>query len=154
MLKLSPGDPAPDFTLTSHNEGELNLAWYRGRRNVILAFYPGDWTPLCSSQIPEYGLLLDQFEKYDGQLLAVSVDSVPCHRAWAKSLGGVSFPLMSDYFPHGEVCLKYGVLQEHGHCDRVVFLIDKTGIIRFIDYPDMNLQPNNDELLQKLAELK
>lgn len=121
---------------------------------MVLAFYPGDWTPVCSSQIPEYGRLLDKFDKYDCQLLGISVDSVPCHRAWARSLGGVNFPLMSDYFPHGEVSGKYGVMLDHGYCDRVVFLIDKKGVIRYIDHPDINLQPNNDELLQKLSELK
>ena len=93
---LKVNDPAPDFTLNTHNEGELNLAWYQGRKNVVLAFYPGDWTPVCSNQIPEYQRLLEKFEKNDCQLLCISVDSVPCHKAWAKSLGGLSFPLMAD----------------------------------------------------------
>ena len=90
QVELKVGDPAPDFTLPSHNEGELNLAWYQGRRNVVLAFYPADWTPVCANQIPGYQAVLDKFEQCDAQLLAISVDSIPCHRAWAKSLRSIT----------------------------------------------------------------
>ena len=100
---LKVGDVAPDFTLPTHNEGRLNLHWYRGRKNVVLAFYPGDWTPVCTAQIPEFQSLLEKFNDQSTQVLGISVDSVPCHVAWAKSLGGISFPLMADYYPHGEV---------------------------------------------------
>lgn len=147
-------DPAPDFTLPTHNEGELNLAWYQGRKNVVLAFYPGDWTPVCATQVPEYQKLIEQFEKYDCQLLCVSVDSVPCHKAWAKSLGGLSFPLMSDYYPHGEVARKYGVFTERGYSGRAVFLIDKKGIIRYIEHVDLARLPDNGRLFEELAKLQ
>ncbi|MFZ5981033.1 MAG: redoxin domain-containing protein [Candidatus Zixiibacteriota bacterium] len=146
-------DPAPDFTLPTHNEGELNLAWYRNRKNVVLAFYPGDWTPVCSTQIPGYQEIYDQFEKYDCQLLGISVDSIPCHIAWAKSLGGLSYPLMSDYYPHGRVAKMYGVLTERGYADRVVFLIDKAGIIRYIQKVKPVELPDNDALLAQLSRL-
>ena len=84
-VALKVGDEAPDFTLPTHNEGELNLAWYRGRKNVILAFYPADWTPVCSSQIPAYVKLQDQFDRLNSQLLGISVDSIPCTIACAPS---------------------------------------------------------------------
>lgn len=150
---LHVNDPAPDFTLPTHNEGELNLAWYRNRKNVVLAFYPGDWTPVCSTQIPGYQEIYDQFEKYDCQLLGISVDSIPCHIAWAKSLGGLSYPLMSDYYPHGRVAKMYGVLTERGYADRVVFLIDKAGIIRYIQKVKPVELPDNDALLAQLSRL-
>ncbi len=151
MIRLEVNTPAPDFTLLSHNEGELNLAWYQGRKNVVLAFYPGDWTPVCATQIPEYQKVIYRFEEYDCQLLCISVDSVPCHKAWAKSLGGLSFPLMSDFYPHGEVARKYGVLTERGYAARAVFLIDKKGIIRYIEHVDLARVPDNERLFEQLA---
>ena len=150
---LSVGDDAPDFTLATHNEGELNLAWYRGRKNVVLAFYPGDFTPVCATQVPEYKAVIDKFEKYNAQLLAISVDSVACHTAWAKSLGGLSFPLMSDYYPHGEVAGKYGVLNKKGYAERTVFLIDMEGKIRWIENLEPFELPDNDELFRQLEKL-
>ena len=143
---LKVGATAPDFTLMTHNEGQLNLAWYRGRKNVILAFYPGDWTPVCSTQIPGYMPLVEFLEAHDCQLLGISVDSTACHIAWAKSLGGLAFPLMSDYYPHGEVARKYGVLSEKGYTERAVFLIDKAGVIRYVEKVHPAQMPDNDAL--------
>jgi len=153
-VELEINNPAPDFTLPTHNEGELNLAWYQGRKNVVLAFYPGDWTPVCATQIPEYQKIIDRFEQHDCQLLCVSVDSVPCHKAWARSLGGLSFPLMSDFFPHGKVASKYGVLTDRGYASRAVFLIDKQGIIRYIERVDLARLPDNNRLFEELAKLR
>jgi peroxiredoxin len=150
---LKVGDPAPDFTLMTHNEGELNLGWYQGRNNVVLAFYPGDWTPVCSTQIPGYMPLMEFFEAHDCQLLGVSVDSPACHTAWAKSLGGLAFPLMSDYYPHGVVGRRYGVLSSKGYLDRAVFLIDKQGIIRFIERVHPAQMPDNEKLKEAILKL-
>jgi peroxiredoxin len=150
---LKVGDAAPDFTLPTHNEGELNLAWYQGRKNVVLAFYPGDWTPVCTAQIPGYQGVLDEFEKYNCQILGISVDSVPSHIAWARSLGGISFPLMSDYYPHGRVAQLYGVLSHRGYAERAVFLIDIEGTIRYIEKVPPAELPDNTELFRHLARL-
>jgi peroxiredoxin (alkyl hydroperoxide reductase subunit C) len=152
--KLKVGDPAPDFTLMTHNEGALNLAWYQGRKNVILAFYPGDFTPVCSTQIPGYMPLMDFFEEHDCQLFGISVDSPACHQAWAKSLGGLAFPLMSDFWPHGEVARKYGALAPKGYADRAVFLIDKKGMIRFVERVHPAQLPDNDALQEAVRKLK
>jgi alkyl hydroperoxide reductase subunit AhpC len=137
----------------SHNECELNLGWYRTRKHVILAFYPADWTPVCATQIPGYQPLIGAFEALGAQLLGISVDSVFCHKAWAKSLGGLSFPLMADYFPHGGVARLYGVLNTRGFADRTVFLIDKTGVIRFIERMHPADLPNNEALIAALRNL-
>lgn len=152
-ISLKVGDEAPDFTLITHNEGELNLHWYQGRKNVILAFYPGDWTPVCASQIADYSQFDDLFEKYDCQLFGISVDSIFSHRAWAKSLGNITFPLMSDFYPHGKVSKKFGVFNPRGYSERVVFLIDKKGIIRYIEHPDIDQVPDRDELIRQLESL-
>ena len=150
---LQVGDIAPDFTLPTHNEGELNLAWYRGRKKVVLAFYPGDWTPVCATQIPELQGVEERFEQLNCQILAISVDSIPSHRAWAKSLGGPSFPLMSDYFPHGEVARKYGILNKRGYAERTVFVVDLKGTIRHIERLNINQIPDNEQLLKIVADL-
>jgi peroxiredoxin len=150
---LNVGDEAPDFTLPTHNEGELNLRWYRGRKPVVIAFYPMDWTPGCATHIPGYQVIYDKFEEFGVQLLCISVDSIPCHTAWAKSFGGFSFPLMSDYYPHGDVCEKYGVLNPRGFADRTVFLIDKSGIIRYIDRIQQADMPDNIELFRHIMAL-
>ena len=152
--QLKPGDTAPDFTLPTHNEGELNLAWYRGRHNVVLAFYPGDFTPVCSAQIPGYQQVLETIEQYNAKLLGLSVDSLAVHQAWAKSMGGLGYPLMSDFYPHGEVARKYGVFDEKwGVAQRAVFVIDKKGIIRYIERTMFSDLPSNDELFRQLAAL-
>jgi peroxiredoxin (alkyl hydroperoxide reductase subunit C) len=153
QVKLAVGNPAPDFTLATHNEGELNLAWYQGRKNVVLAFYPADWTPVCATQVPEYQKNINRFDEFDCQLLCLSCDSVPCHIAWARSLGGLEFPLMADFWPHGEVARKYGVLGRKGYAERTVFLIDKEGIIRWIERLHPADLPSNDDLFEQLAKL-
>lgn len=88
------------------------------------------------------------------QVLGISVDSVPCLKAWADSLGGITFPLLSDFFPHGKVAEDYGILREGGFSERAIFVIDKEGIIRYVDVHDIDKQPDNDELFQILAELE
>ncbi len=153
-VELEINDTAPDLTLQTHNEGELNLAWYRGRKNVILAFYPGDWTPVCSSQMAQYNDVISQLEDLETQLFGLSVDSIFSHRAWAKSLGGLAFPLMADFYPHGEAAQKYGVFNPRGYCERVVFLIDKEGLIQYIEKPDISEVPNLKELLTRIENLE
>lgn len=150
---VAVGDEAPDFTLSTHNEGELNLAWYRTRKSVLLAFYPADWTPVCASQIPGYQQIIDLFEEHNCQLLGISCDSIPCHQAWAKSLGGLSFPLMSDFYPHGDVARKYGVLNSRGYAERSLFLVDRSGIIRFIEIVHPAEIPDTDRLFHQIRAL-
>jgi glutaredoxin len=87
------------------------------------------------------------------QVLGLSVDSVPCLKAWADSLGGISYPLLSDFFPHGRVAEMFGVLRPDGYSERAIFVIDKLGIIRYVDVHDITKQPENDELFRVLAEV-
>jgi len=154
VKELKVGDRAPDFTLPTHSEGELNLKWYEGRQNVVLAFYPGDWTPACSSQIPGYEEKSAKFLRYNCQVLGISVDSLASHKAWSASLGGISFPLMSDFWPQGEVSQKYGVLSEKGFANRTVFLIDVNGIIRFIGRYDYETVPDINDLFRQIEKLE
>jgi len=149
------GDLAPDFTLPTHNEGELNLSWYRGRKNVLLAFFPAAWTPVCATHVPNYQHDLTAFDRLECQILGISVDSLPSLTAWAKNLGGLSFPLMSDFWPHGEVAAKYGVLYENkGFAERVIFIIDKKGIIRYVEHVPIAEVPDNKKVLAILKDLQ
>jgi glutaredoxin len=86
------------------------------------------------------------------QVLGISVDHIPCLQAWAKSLGGISFPLLSDFWPHGEISQKYGVLRDDGTSERALFVVDRTGIIRYIDIHDIDDQPYNEALRIAIRE--
>jgi len=81
------------------------------------------------------------------------VDSDPCLKAWAESIGGVTYPLLSDFYPHGEVSRKYGVLREEGYSERALFIVDKQGVVRYVDVHDIDRQPDNEVLLEMLSEL-
>lgn len=87
------------------------------------------------------------------QVLGLSVDSVPCLKAWAESLGGITYPLLSDFYPHGQVAETYGVLRSDGRSERAIFVVDKQGIIRYVDVHDIDEQPDNDLLFRTLAEI-
>lgn len=153
---LKVGDEAPDFELSGHRGGEkIRLSSFRGQKNVVLAFYPLDWTPVCSVHMPSYEAEIGDFERYDTQVLGVSVDSSPSHAAFAKSLGGIEkYPLLSDFNPKGDVAKKYGVyLDEKGFSERAIFIIDKQGIVRYIDVHKILEAPENGQLLEVLREL-
>jgi glutaredoxin len=87
------------------------------------------------------------------QVLGLSVDSVPCLKAWADSMGGITYPLLSDFYPHGRVAKLYGVLHSEGHSERAIFILDKQGIVRYVDIHDIDLQPDNDVLLAELEKI-
>lgn len=103
--------------------------------------------------MPAYQADLARFAALDTQVLGVSVDSVFSHIAWAESLGGIAYPLLSDFWPHGRVAQLYGVLTDAGHNERVIFVIDKTGAIRAIDRYEIEDLPDNEVLLKFLATL-
>lgn len=88
------------------------------------------------------------------QVLGISVDSVPSLAAWAESLGGITYPLLSDFYPHGEVAQRYDILREDGRTERALFIIDKEGIIQYVDVHDIDDQPDNWELFRVLTELE
>jgi glutaredoxin len=87
------------------------------------------------------------------QVLGLSVDSVPCLKAWAENLGGINFPLLSDFYPHGQVAESFGVFRSEGYSERAIFVIDRWGIIRYIDIHDIDQQPDNEVLFRVLESL-
>jgi peroxiredoxin len=150
---LPVGTVAPDFTLRDGTGGEVRLADLRGRP-VVVVFYPLDWSPGCSQQLDLYRQELAEFEARGAALVAISVDSVYSHGAWA-AVRGIPFPLLSDFAPHGEVARRYGVWRDaDGHSERAVFVIDAEGVIRasFVS-PYLHHLPDFDELLAALDEV-
>jgi peroxiredoxin len=104
--------------------------------------------------LPSYEADLARFEEVDTQVLGITVDSTDSNAAWVESLGGENVPVLSDYWPHGQVAQSYGVLREHGMTERAIFIVDKQGIIRYIDIHDFNQQPDNEVLFEVLEELE
>ncbi len=103
--------------------------------------------------MPSYEEQISEFEERNAQVLGISTDNVPSNEAWAKSLGGLSYPLLSDFYPQGHVALKYGVLRDNGITERAIFIVDREGRIRYIDVHDINEQPKNEELLDALKDI-
>ena len=104
--------------------------------------------------MPSYEEDLYKFEGYNTQVLGISIDHVPCLKAWADSLGGISYPLLSDFWPHGRVAELYGVFRDDGRSERAIFVVDKEGIVRYVDVHDIDDQPDNEEVFRVLRELE
>jgi peroxiredoxin (alkyl hydroperoxide reductase subunit C) len=151
---LKVGDPAPDFTLADQDDNMVTLSSFRGKKHVVLVFYPLAFTSICSVQMPGYDRERQTFDGLDAQVLAISVDSAPAHRAWSDQLGGIDFPLLSDFYPHGDVAKKYGVFRPEGYSERAIIIIDRDGIIRYIDIHEVGRLPDNREVVEFLRTLK
>jgi peroxiredoxin len=154
VLKVKVGKPAPDFTLKSVSGDAVSLKQYRGKKNVVISFVPAAWTPVCSDQWPGYNIVKDMFDQYDAVLLGITVDNIPTLFSWTKQMGNLWFPILSDFWPHGGVAKKYGVLRSDGTSERALFVIDKKGIIRYIDVHDINKRPQLEDLIKELEKLK
>jgi peroxiredoxin (alkyl hydroperoxide reductase subunit C) len=148
---LPVGVPAPDFSLQGTSDNPIQLGDYRGRKHVVLAFYPFDFSPVCSLQLPGLQERLGEFHKLGAEVLGISVDSKYSHRAFAQQLG-LTFPLLSDY--NREVSRAYGVLRESGSSERALFVVDKAGIIRYSFVSPMGDAPDNAPMLEVLRQLK
>jgi peroxiredoxin len=149
---LSPGTPAPDFTLPTGPEHGLRLTEFRGKP-VVLAFYPADWSPVCGDQMALYNEILPEFDAHGAQLLGISVDGVWCHAAYAKKRG-LRFPLLSDFQPRGAVASAYGVYREaEGVCERALFVIDAQGVIRWSHVSPIHISPGAEGILRALESL-
>jgi peroxiredoxin (alkyl hydroperoxide reductase subunit C) len=154
VLKFKVGDPAPEFTLQSVSGEMISLQQYRDKKNVVISFVPAAWTPVCSDQWPGYNIIKDVFDKSDAVLLGVTVDNIPTLFSWTNQMGKLWFPVLSDFWPHGKVAQQYGVLRSDGVSERALFVIDKKGIIRYIDVHDINMRPSLEELITELEKLK
>jgi peroxiredoxin len=154
VLKVKVGDRAPEFTLPAVSGEKISLKQYRGEKNVVLSFAPAAWTPVCSDQWPGYNIVKDIFDQNDAVLLGITVDNIPTLFAWTNQMGKLWFPVLSDFWPHGAAAKKYGILRSNGVSERALFIIDKKGIIRYIDVHDINERPPLEDLVNELEKLK
>lgn len=149
---LTTGTAAPDFTLPSTPDQKVSLSEFRGH-NVILSFYPADWSPVCGDQAVLYNELLSEFQKHDASLLGISVDGPWCHLAFTEQRH-LHYPLLADFEPKGAVARAYGAYREHdGFCERALFVIDGEGIIRWSYCSPVGVNPGAEGILGALEEL-
>jgi len=150
-MALAVGQAAPDFALEDQSQKKIKLADFRGK-NVVLIFYPLDWSPVCTNEHVCFVNDLKRFEKLDAQVLGLSVDSVWSHKAFAEKMG-ISYPLLADFNPRGAVAEKFGVyLAEKGITGRAIAIIDKAGKLAWFKQYDIPTVPNIEEVAAALAK--
>jgi peroxiredoxin (alkyl hydroperoxide reductase subunit C) len=149
---LRVGDSAPDFTLKAGRD-EWRLKDFRDKKNVVLAFVPFAFSGVCSAQLPAYEAEMDRLKDFDVELVSISMDSTYALNAWAKQMQ-TSFPLLSDFYPQGKVVDLFGLRHPAGMSNRAVIVIDKKGVIRYIEVLNSpGDMPNNEDLFDALRKI-
>ena len=149
---LQAGTPAPDFTMQSAPDQSVTLADFKGSP-LILAFYPADWSPVCTDQMALYNEILSEFERYGAKIAGISVDSAWCHVAFARNRN-LNFPLLADFHPKGEVARLFGVYDENiGTAERALFVLDGDGVIAWSYVSPIGVNPGADGILAALEEM-
>ncbi|MDQ6649983.1 MAG: peroxiredoxin [Actinomycetota bacterium] len=152
-MTVDIGAQAPDFELHDQNNQVVRLSSYRGGKNVVLVFYPLAFTGTCQTELRSIRDDLPSLENDAAQVLAVSVDSVFSHKVWADQQG-FEFPLLADFWPHGEVAKRYGVFNdERGVALRGTFIIDREGVVRHRVVNAMPDARDHAEYVRVLASL-
>lgn len=153
-MSLSVGQAAPDFTLKDQNQKEVKLSDFAGKKNVVLMFYPLDWSPVCTNEHACFVNDMKKFETLNAEVLGVSVDSVWSHKAYAQKMG-IKYPLLADFQPRGAMSEKYGVfLPDKGISGRAIFIIDKHGKVAWAKNYDIPVVPDIMEVATALAGVK
>jgi peroxiredoxin len=149
---LSPGTPAPAFTLAAGPDRQVSLQEFRGRP-VVLAFYPADWSPVCGDQMALYSALRAEWDRLDTEVVGISVDGPWCHRAFGEARN-LSLTLLADFEPKGAVSRAYGAYDpDEGTSQRALFVIDKDGLIRWSYVSPAEVNPGADGILEALEQL-
>lgn len=152
MSLLQPGAKAPDFSLPSTPDQKVSLSEFRGK-NVILVFYPADWSPVCGDQLALYNEILPLFRKHNAEMIAISVDGVWCHLAYAHDRK-YRITLLSDFEPKGATAKAYGAFRAaEGTSERALFVIDAQGVIRWSYLSPVGVNPGADGILEALESL-
>ena len=149
---LKTGTQAPDFSLNTTPDQKISLSQLKGKK-VIMAFYPADWSPVCSDQMALYNEMLKIFHKQNAELLGISVDNKWCHMAFSNDRK-LHFPLLADFEPKGAVAKLYDVYDEvEGQSKRALYVIDEDGVIRWSYLSPVGINPGADGILEALDEL-
>jgi peroxiredoxin len=151
-VALEPRTKAPDFSLQTTPDQRVSLRDFGGR-NLVLTFYPADWSPVCTDQLAVYNELLPEFRRLGAELVGISVDGVWCHLAFAKDRK-LRFPLLADFEPKGAVARAYRVYRDaEGVSERALFVIDGEGMIRWSYVSPIGMNPGADGILDALEKL-
>src|SRR5437660_6182069 len=149
---LGPGKLATNFSHNSTPDQKVSLNDFRGQP-VILAFYPADWSPVCTDQLSLYAMVMPEFKKFNAELLAISVDNIWSHLAFVKDRK-LNFPVLADFEPKGGVSRKYGAYKERiGESARALLVIDDKGVIRWTHLSPDGINPGADGILSALENL-
>jgi len=153
-MTISVGAAAPDFTLKDQNQKEVKLSDFQGKKNVVLVFYPLDWSPICTNEHACFVNDLKAFENLDAQILGISVDSYWSHKAFAEKMG-IHYPLLADFQPRGAASDKFGVfLADKGITGRAIAIVDRAGQIAWFKNYDIPVVPDMKEVSEALAKVK
>jgi len=153
-MSLAVGAAAPEFTLKDQNQKEIKLSDFSGKKNVVLVFYPLDWSPVCTN---EHACLVNDmkaFDTLDAEVLGVSVDSVWSHKAYGEKMG-IKYSLLADFHPKGAMSEKYGAyLPEKGITGRSIIIVDKQGKVAWLKNYDIPVVPDIKEVAAALGQVK
>ena len=153
-MPIAVGQPAPDFALKDQSQKEVKLSDFQGQKNVVMVFYPLDWSPVCTNEHACFVNDMKKFEQLDAQVLGLSVDSVWSHKAYAEKMG-IHYPLLADFHPRGAVANKFGVyLEDRGITGRAIAIVNKQGKVAWFKQYDIPVVPDIHEVAQALANVK
>ena len=153
-MSLAVGQKAPEFTLKDQNQKEVKLSDFAGKKNVVLVFYPLDWSPVCTKEHVCFVNDMKKFDQLDAQVLGLSVDSVWSHKAYAEKMG-IQYPLLADFQPRGAVAAKYGVfLEDKGITGRAISIVDREGKLAWHKNYDIPVVPGVDEVAKALEGVR
>jgi len=153
-MSISVGQTAPDFTLPNQDKKEVKLSDFAGKKNVVLVFYPLDWSPVCTNEHVCLVNDMKAFETLDAEVLGVSVDSVWSHKAFAEKMG-IKYSLLADFHPKGAMSEKYGVyLGDKGITGRAIVIVGKDGKVAWVKNYDIPVVPDVKEVAAALGQVK
>jgi mycoredoxin-dependent peroxiredoxin len=153
-MSIAVGQTAPEFALKDQSQKEVKLSDFAGKKNVVLVFYPLDWSPTCTNEHACFVNDMKQFETLDAEVLGVSVDSVWSHKAYAEKMG-IKYSLLADFHPKGAMSEKYGVyMSDRGITGRSIIIIDKAGKVAWVKNYDIPVVPDVKEVAMALGLVK
>lgn len=153
-MAIEVGERAPDFELPGTIGAKTRLSDYLGKKSVVLMFYPLDFSPVCSLEVPKWERDVPRYRELGAEVLGISTDSLYSHKAFAESCGVKSYALLADFNPRGEVARRYGVWREKDNInERATILIDREGIVRYVHVNEIGKERDSSELLRVLQGL-
>ena len=153
-MAIAVGQAAPDFALQNQDKQEVKLSDFAGKKNVVIVFYPLDWSPVCTNEHACFVNDMRSFDTLDAEVLAVSVDSVWSHKAYAEKMG-IKYSLLADFQPRGAMADKYGVfLSDKGITGRAIVIVNKAGKVAWFKNYDIPVVPDIKEVAAALQQVK